>query len=461
MQDSAVVAKRSLDCFLYSVYGEALPFRSHYESLEKAKAWGFKVSEHTRRVKSIRDVFDYINEWEKEREKLSFDIDGVVIKVNSYSQQNELGYTAKSPRWAISFKYKPQSASTKLLSISYQVGRTGSITPVANLEPVLLAGTTVKRASLHNADIIEKLDVRIGDTVFVEKGGEIIPKITGVDLKKRPHAAKQVRYITECPECGTKLVRKEEEANHYCPNESGCPPQIKGKIEHFTGRKAMNIEGFGGETVELLYREKLIKNAADLYSLKKENLVELERMGEKSAANLIEAIEKSKTIPFERVLFALGIRYVGDTVAKKLARHFKNMKGLSSASYKELIQANEVGEKIAESIINWFKEPSNRRLVSDLEKAGVCFEASEDLTTKKISDKLAGLTFVVSGVFEKFSREEIKRAIEQHGGKNTGSLSAKTSYLLAGSDSGPSKTEKAEKLKIKVIGEDEFVKMIS
>ncbi len=461
MQDSAVVSKRSLDCYLYSVYAGNMPFKTHYESIRMAKEWGFKVSDNLIKCASIEQVFDYIKEWNTGREHLDYDIDGVVIKVNSFDQQEELGYTAKSPRWAISYKFKAESASTKLLSISYQVGRTGAITPVANLEPVLLAGTTVKRASLHNADQIEKLGVCIGDIVYVEKGGEIIPKITGVDLSKRTNDCADTKYIDTCPECGTPLTRKEGESNHYCPNELGCPPQIKGKIEHFISRKAMNIEELGSKTIELLFNEGLVHNMADLYRLKKEQLLPLERMGDKSAKNIIQAIENSKNAPFERVLFALGIRFVGDTVAKKLSRHFKNIDNLQQATFEDLLQVDEIGERIAQSVIDFFAEKRNREIIERLKKAGLIFEINEDLATKNISNKLAGISFVVSGSFSKFSREDLKKAIEQHGGKNASSVSSKTNYIIAGEDMGPSKLEKARQLNIKIITEDDFIEMIS
>lgn len=461
MQDSAVVARRSLDCYLYSVYGENLPFKTHYESLRKAKEWGFKVSDNAIKCTSMQQVFDYIKEWNSGREHLQYDIDGVVVKVNSFDQQEELGYTSKSPRWAISYKFKAESASTKLLSIAYQVGRTGAVTPVANLEPVLLAGTTVKRASLHNADQIEKLGVCIGDIVYVEKGGEIIPKITGVDLSKRSDECVSTQYIDTCPECGTLLTRKEGEANHYCPNELGCPPQIKGKVEHFISRKAVNIEELGSKTIELLFNEGLVTNIADLYTLKKEQLLPLERMGDKSAENIITAIENSKNVSFERVLFALGIRFVGDTVAKKLARHFKNIDQLQQAGYEELLQVDEIGERIAQSVIAFFNEERNRAIINRLKSAGLTFEIKEDLATQNISNKLAGFSFVVSGSFTKFSREELKKAIEQHGGKNVSSVSSKTNYIVAGEDMGPSKLEKAKQLNISIITEDDFIRMIA
>lgn len=458
LQDSAEVAKRRLDCFLYALYGN-LNITSHVQGLTKAAQWGFKISPHHKLCKTLKEVFVFIDEWEKEREKLEYDIDGIVIKVNNYRQQEELGFTAKSPRWAISYKYKAQSASTVLNSVSYQVGRTGAITPVANLEPVLLAGTVVKRASLHNADQIEKLDIRVGDTVFVEKGGEIIPKITAVDVSKRNEKSAHLHYITHCPECGTLLVRKEGEAQHYCPNETGCPPQLKGKLVHFTSRKAMNMDGLGAETIELLFEKGLVRNIADIYDLKKEQLVVLDRMGEKSANNILEALQKTKEIPFERVLFALGIRYVGDTVAKKVARYFGSYQRIEQATIQELIEAPEVGEKIAESIFTFVHINANAEIAKRLAIAGLQMEVKQD-ENNPTGDKLKGLSFVVTGVFEKFEREELKRMIENNGGKNSSAVSSKTSFLLAGSDCGPSKLEKAEKLKVKIISEDDLIKML-
>ncbi len=508
MQDSSVVAKRNLDCYFYFVYGENLGFKTHYDVLKKAKQWGFKISEHAVKCKNIAGVFDYIKEWNTERHHLPFDTDGVVIKVNSLAQQHELGFTAKSPRWAISYKFKAESVSTKLLSISYQVGRTGAITPVANLKPVLLAGTTVKRASLHNADQIEKLDIRVGDTVFVEKGGEIIPKITAVDLSKRERNSKPVEYISRCPVCNTKLERKEEEANHYCPNELGCPPQIRGKIEHFISRKAMDIDSLGEGKVEMLYDNGLIKTPADLYKLKYDDMIGLksppapqrgvappppkggntsklkldqrdgvlaspsfggvgEAVGrgasslqEKSVQKILAGIENSKEIPFERVLYAIGIRYVGETVARKLALYFKNMDALMNASLEELVNVQEIGERIAESVLDFFKDNRNKKIVEDLRKAGLKMEMDASSVLKKLSRKLEGLSFVVSGTFSNFSRDEIKEVIEQHGGKNQSGVSAKTNYLLAGDEPGPSKVEKAKKLNVAILEEKEFVKMI-
>lgn len=459
MQDSSVVAKRRLDCYLYSMYGDNLPFTTHYESFMKAKEWGFKVPPFIARCTSLEEVFAFIDRWDTERTKLEFDIDGVVIKVNSYEQQRQLGLTAKSPRWAIAYKFKAETASTILEKITYQVGRTGAITPVANLRPVLLAGTTVKRASLHNADIIEKLDVREGDTVFVEKGGEIIPKIVGVDLDRRPAGLESTQYITHCPECNTELVRNEGEALHYCPNESGCPPQIKGRMEHFISRRAMNIDSLGGETIDQLYHSGLIRDFTDLYDLTKEQLLKLERMGDKSATNLVQGIEASREVPFERVLFALGIRHIGETIARKLAHYFKNIDNLIKASHEQLLEADEVGDKIAGSILEYFGNENNVLIIEKLKQKGLKFELSEEHLANT-SDKLKGKSFVVSGKFSKFSRDEMKKAIEQNGGKNVGSISGKTDYVIAGDDMGPAKLEKATKLGVKIIDEEKFIKAL-
>ncbi len=461
MQDSSEVAKRKLDCFLYAMYGENLPYASHHESMDHAKTWGFKISEHRRLCTNIDEVLEYIHHWDAEREKLPFDIDGVVIKVDSYRQQEELGFTAKSPRWAISYKFKAESVSTILESVSYQVGRTGAITPVANLKPVQLAGTTVKRASLHNADQIAKLDLHIGDTVFVEKGGEIIPKITGVDENARPTGADPVGFISFCPECDTRLVREDGEAQHYCPNELGCPPQIIGRIEHFTSRKAMNLDGMGSETIDLLFRAELIKDIADIYRLKKDQIAGLERRGDKSAQNIIDGIEASKQVPFERVLYAIGIRYVGDTVARKLARKFGTMDALMAADMDALQNTPEVGEKIAASVYGFFRAPEKRELVEKLRSAGLRFALSAEEIPVTLSQKLNGMTIVVSGTFDKYGRDELKKLIEQHGGKNGSSITKKTTYLLAGHDSGPSKLEKATELGVKVLTEDEFSALIN
>ncbi|MDX1428563.1 MAG: NAD-dependent DNA ligase LigA, partial [Salegentibacter mishustinae] len=419
----------------------------------------FKVPPEAELKNSIAEVLDYVNYWDQHRHDLPYETDGVVVKVNSFDQQDELGYTAKSPRWAMAYKFKAEQESTRLNKITYQVGRTGAITPVANLEPVQLAGTTVKRASLHNADQIEKLDVREGDTVFVEKGGEIIPKIVGVDFTKRDPETPETKYAETCPVCDSELIRKEGEAQHYCPNYNGCPPQIIGRIQHFISRKAMDIEGLGGETVALLVNANLITNYADLYTLKKEDVLPLERMAEKSAENLIRGIEKSKEIPFERVLFALGIRYVGETVAKKLAKHYKSIDALASASTEDLTAVDEIGERIAESVTDFFASEENRKIVQRLKDYGLQLEiAAEELENQ--SDLLEGNTFVISGVFEKVSRNELKKMIEDNGGKVSGSISGKTDYLVAGENMGPSKLAKAEKLGTKIVSEDEFLKML-
>lgn len=459
MQDSAEVAKRNLDCYFYALYGEDLSVNSHYEALLKAKRWGFKISPHMAKCRGIDSVFEFIREWEKGREELSFDIDGVVIKVNDYGLQEELGFTAKSPRWAIAYKYKAATVSTRLNSVVYQVGRTGAITPVANLEPVLLAGTMVKRASVYNADQIEKLGLHDQDTVFVEKGGEIIPKITGVDLSKRKHGSKPVVFITMCPECNTRLIRTENESLHYCPNEMECPPQIKGRIAHFTSRKAMNLEGLGSETIELFYNSGLIRNVADLFELKKEQISGLDRMGDKSAGNILEGLEKSKQVPFERVLYAIGIRYVGDTVAKKLALHFKNIDNLMAASREQLLEAPEVGDKIAGSIMNFFQSQENLKILQRLKAHGLRFEVDEK-KVKGAGTKLKGLTFVVTGTLSRFKRDEIKEVIELNGGKAASSVSSKTNFVLAGEDPGANKIEKAKEVHVKIINETEFIRML-
>ncbi|MEI2760046.1 MAG: NAD-dependent DNA ligase LigA [Bacteroidia bacterium] len=458
LQDSSEVARRKLDCFLYALYGD-FDFSTHYDGLKMAAQWGFKISEHYRLCNSINEVLIFIEAWKLKRESLPFDIDGIVIKVNNFRQQEELGFTAKSPKWAIAYKYKAESATTILTNVVYQVGRTGAITPVANLKPVLLAGTTVKRASLHNADQILKLDLHLQDTVFVEKGGEIIPKITGIDISMRQNGALPVNYITHCPECGTELIRQDGEANHYCPNENGCPPQIKGRLVHFTSRKAMNIDGLGVETIDQLVEANLLKNVADIYQLKSEQLLQLERMGEKTVSNLLEAIEKSKKVPFERLLFALGIRFVGDTTAKKLARHFGSYFKISQATLEELVQTPEVGDKIASSIFDFVHHEANIKMVEQLQQAGLLFEL-DAAAMQEAGTKLKGLSFVITGVFQKFERDKLKETIEINGGKVSGSLSAKTSYLLAGSDCGPAKLEKAEKLKINIISEDDFLNML-
>ncbi|MEO2060957.1 MAG: NAD-dependent DNA ligase LigA [Mesonia sp.] len=459
LQDSAEVSKRPLDCLLYSIVGENLPFSTQFEGLQKARDWGFKVPQEAELATSTDAVMKYLEYWDEHRHDLPYETDGVVIKVNNLNQQDELGYTAKSPRWAMAYKFKAEQALTKLEKITYQVGRTGAITPVANLAPVQLAGTIVKRASLHNADQIEKLDVREGDEVFVEKGGEIIPKIVAVDFTKRDPDSEPTNYISECPECGTELVRKEGEAQHYCPNYNHCAPQIIGRIQHFISRKAMDIEGLGGETVALLVRENLIENYADLYELKKEQILPLERMAEKSAENLINGIQQSKEVPFERVLFALGIRYVGETVAKKLTKHYKTIEAIEAASQEDLVSVDEIGEKIAESVVDFFAVEENRAIVNRLKSHGLQLAISEEELAGQ-TDKLNGNTFVISGVFEKVSRSDLKKMIEANGGKVTGSISAKTNYLVAGENMGPSKLAKAEKLGTHIISEDEFLAMV-
>ncbi len=459
-QDSKAVAARNLNAFLYNVMAENSAITNHYDAVMKAKSWGFKVSEHIKKCGSLDEVKEYIHHWEKKRFDLDFETDGIVIKVNGYDQQNTLGSTAKSPRWAIAFKYPPESATTILQEITFQVGRTGSITPVANLKPVQLAGTTVKRASLHNADIIAELGLRIGDMVFVEKGGEIIPKITGIDLSKRDPHSKEFHYITHCPECNTELVRKEGEANHYCPNEDGCKPQILGKLVHFISRKAMNIDSLGEKTIELFVEKGLVKNVADFYILKYDDIIQLEGFKEKSTQNILEGIQKSKEIPFPRLLFGLGIRYVGETVAKKLASAFKNIDAIIQSTAEELSAVDEIGGKIAESVVAHFKKDSNVHLIDRLKSYGLQFEASVDshITT---STKLAGLIFVYSGTFSKVSRDELEELIVNNGGKKSGSVSKKTSYLVAGDKMGPEKRKKAEELGVKIITEDEFLALIN
>jgi DNA ligase (NAD+) len=457
LQDSSEVAKRPLECLLYFIVGNNLPFQTQFEGLQAARNWGFKVPSQAKLAKNMLEVLDYISYWDVHRHDLPYETDGVVIKVNSLQHQDELGYTAKSPRWAIAYKFKSEQVSTRLNSISYQVGRTGAITPVANLEPVQLAGTIVKRASLHNADQIEKLDIRVGDIVFVEKGGEIIPKIIAV--AQRGNETEPTKYITHCPECQTELERKEGEANHYCPNFYGCPPQIIGRIQHYITRKAMDIEGLGGETVALLYQNGLVKNYADLYDLKIEQILPLERMAQRSAENLINGIEKSKEVPFERVLYALGIRYVGETVAKKLAKHYKSIDAIANASLMDLILVDEIGEKIAQSVIEFFENPENRSTVDRLKNVGVQLTLDESKSTV-VSNRLEGKTFVVSGVFEKFSRDDLKKAIEDNGGKVGSSISAKTNFVIAGENMGPAKLEKASQLKVPIISEEDFLGMI-
>ncbi len=459
MQDSTEVAKRKLDCFVYYLLGEEIDVATHSEAIAKLESWGFKVSPTYKKCKDVSEVLKYIHHWEHHRHDLPLETDGVVIKVNSLAQQRALGFTAKNPRWAIAFKYKSESISTQLISITYQVGRTGAITPVAELKPVLLAGTTVKRASLHNANEIIRLDLRIGDHVFVEKGGEIIPKVTGVDLSQRNAKARPVEYITHCPECGTKLIRQEGEASHYCPNEKGCPPQIKGRIEHFIQRKAMDIDSLGERTIAQLFALGLVKSPADLFDLKKEDILKLEGFKELSTQNLLSGIENSKTGPFASVLFGIGIRYVGKTVAEKLARHFRSMDILAKATYDELVAAPEVGEKIAQSLVEFFSNPINLKEVERLKKAGLQFQSNEK-EPEKISDVLASKSFVISGVFEKYERDQLKEVIQANGGRVVSSVSAKVDYLLAGENMGPAKLEKAEKLGVKIISEKEFGKML-
>jgi DNA ligase (NAD+) len=474
MLDSAHVAKRPLDCYLYNLLGDALPFDNHYDNIMKAREWGLKISTYTAKCKNISEILDFINYWDKTRDDLPFEIDGVVIKVNSIAQQEALGNTAKSPRWAISYKFKAEQVSTRLISIDYQVGRTGAITPVANLEPVPLAGTIVKRASLHNADIIQKLGLRTGDWVYVEKGGEIIPKIISVDTHKRMPHAQPVQYIKNCPECGTRLIRKEGEANHYCPNEAGCPPQIKGKLEHFISRKAMNIDSLGEGKIEMLYDNGRVYDIADLYTLSYEQLFGLEKtyaatddkkerkisFKEKTAENILQGVKKSKEILFPRVLFALGIRYVGETVAKKLAQHYRDIDHLIRADFYELILVDEIGDKIAESIINFFRSEKNLTILKRLKDSGLQFKMrSEDLD--HISDKLKDKSIVVSGIFSRFSRIELKKLIEEHGGKNVSGVSANTDFLLAGANMGPKKLEKAKELGVHIISENQFLELIS
>ena len=460
LQDSAEVAKRPLDCLLYQMVTSERKYKTHFESLENARKAGFKVPETISLATSIDEVFEFVNYWDSKRHYLPYETDGVVIKVNNLQQQEELGYTAKAPRWAIAYKFKAEQVSTVLNEITYQVGRTGAITPVANLEPVQLAGTIVKRASLHNADQIEKLDIRVGDTVFVEKGGEIIPKIIAVDFTKRPQNSIPTKYATNCPECNTALVRTAGDAKHYCPNEFGCAPQITGRIQHFISRKAMDIDGLGGETVDLLRKEGLIENYADLYDLKVEQIIPLERMAEKSAQNMIEGIEKSKEIPFEKVLFALGIRFVGETVAKKLAKHFKSIDNLMAADFETLIAVDEIGDRIAQSIIDFSNDLGNIQLINRLKSCGVQLQVSAE-SLENQTDKLNGNIFVVSGVFHRLSRNELKKAIEDNGGKVSSSISKKTTYIVAGDNMGPSKLAKAQDLGITIISEQDFIDMIN
>ena len=462
MQDSKVVAERGLDCFLYGVYGTGNIRPGHYEMVEKVADWGFKIPKNENRyiekVDSLEGVMEFIHYWNEERKNLPFEIDGIVIKVNDYYLQEELGFTAKSPRWAIAYKFKAERVETILESVQYQVGRTGAITPVANLKPVQLGGTTVKRASLHNADQIEKLDLHLLDSVYVEKGGEIIPKIVGVNLAERQSNARKIEFISTCPECATELVRTEGEAQHYCPNETGCPTQMKGKLEHFISRKAMNIDGLGAETVDALFEKGLVRNCADLYDLTFHQVVELERMADKSANNLIAGVEASKVIPFERVLFGLGIRFVGETVAKKLAFALKNIDAIMQSNFDGLIAIDEIGDKIAMSIIAYFEDPKSIELINRLKDKGLQFEVEEKAVA---SNKFEGMAFVVSGVFNAFSRDELKEVIVSNGGKNVGSISAKTTFVVAGDKMGPAKLQKATDLGVRILTEDEFIELLN
>ena len=459
LQNSSVVASRKLDAYLYYLLGENLPADGHYENMQAASGWGFKVSDIMRKCATLEEVLEFIRYWDVERKNLPVATDGVVLKVNSARQQRNLGYTAKSPRWAIAYKFQAERACTRLNMVTYQVGRTGAITPVANLDPVQLSGTVVKRASLHNADIIEGLDLHIGDMVYVEKGGEIIPKIVGVDMDARFMVGDKIRFIDKCPECGSPLTRYEGEAAHYCTNDTACPPQIKGKIEHFVSRKAMNIDGLGSETIDQFYQEGLIHTIADLYSLKAPDIARLERMGKKSALNIMEGIRVSKEVPFERVLFALGIRFVGETTAKTLAKAFRSIDKLASASLDDLMQVDEIGARIAESIIRYFADEKNWEQIERLREAGVQLEM-EELDLSEYTDKLAGKSIVISGVFTHHSRDEYKEIIEKNGGKNVGSISKKTSFILAGDNMGPAKLEKANKLGVPIMNEEDFLKLI-
>ena len=460
LQDSKIVAERTLDSFLYGVYGDDLQLNGHFESVQAAGSWGFKVPTSDNnfivRTDSIAGIMDFIHFWNEKRQNLPFEIDGVVIKVDNYEQQRRLGFTAKSPRWAIAYKFKTERVETRLNSVTYQVGRTGAITPVANLEPIQLGGTTVKRASLHNLDQIEKLGLCNSDYVYVEKGGEIIPKIVGVNETRRANST-LIEFPAECPECRANLIRREGEAQHYCPNEIACPPQIKGKIEHFIGRKAMNIEGLGAETVDQLFENGLLNNAADLYDLTFDKLIVLDRMAEKSVENLLNGLEESKKIPFERVLFAVGIRFVGETVAKKLAKHFKSIDNIKNAKFDELLEAEEIGEKIAISIQQYFLDEGNQSIIERLRESGLQMEVIEK---EAVSDTFNGMSFVVSGVFLSFSRDELKELIESNGGKNVSSISSKTDYVVAGENMGPSKLKKATDLGIKILSEDDFIKLL-
>lgn len=459
LQDSTEVAKRPLDCLLYTLITDDVKYSTHFESLEKARQLGFKVPKESKLLKNMDEVLEFIEYWNIHRHHLPYETDGVVIKVNNLHYQDELGYTAKSPRWAIAYKFKAEQVSTKLNSISYQVGRTGAITPVANLDPVQLAGTIVKRASLHNADQIQKLDIRVNDTVFVEKGGEIIPKIVGVDTTRRPENSQKTAYITHCPECATLLIRNTGEANHYCPNFYGCPPQIIGRMQHYISRKAMDIEGLGGETIALLFNNNLVRNYADLYDLTVDQLLPLERMARKSADNLVNGVEASKQVPFERVLYALGIRYVGETVAKKLAKHYKTIDALRNATLLDLLLVDEIGERIAQSVMDFFQNQNNIEIIEKLKDVGVQLEIIEN-NNPNATSILEGKTFVVSGVFTKFNRDDLKKAIEDNGGKVGSSISAKTHYVIAGDNMGPAKLEKATKLNVAIISEDDFIAML-
>ncbi|MGE5418986.1 MAG: NAD-dependent DNA ligase LigA [Chloroflexota bacterium] len=456
--DTRIVASRSLTCMIYFLLSEDLPHDTHYDNLMKTKQWGFNVADSMKLCRNIDEVFAFVSHWDTERKKLPFDIDGVVIKVNSLRQQEELGFTAKSPRWAIAYKFKAETASTKLKSVVFSVGRTGTVTPVANLEPVFLSGSTVKRATLHNADQIAILDLHLNDIVFVEKGGEVIPKIVGVDVTARDENSKRIEFVTNCPECGTALVKNEGEANHFCPNYLHCPPQIKGRIEHFIGRRAMNIEGLGEETVDLLFSRKMIRTFADLYDLKKEDLVPLERMGEKSASNIISSIMKSVNVPYPRVLYALGIRHVGETVAKTVAKKFRNIDDLMNAALGDIMAVHEIGPKIAASIVAYFADNDNKEVIDRLKAAGVTL--SDSSVAGKSGESLAGKTIVISGTFEKHSRDEYKEIIENNGGKNSSSISGSTSFILAGENMGPAKKEKASELGIPLVDENEFLKII-
>jgi DNA ligase (NAD+) len=472
LQDSAEVAKRNLDCYLYYMPGDNPGFSNHYQNLEKAREWGLKIPSYIEIAHSINDIINFINKWDKERKNLPFDIDGVVIKVNDYTQQHELGFTAKSPRWAIAYKFKAEKVCTRLRSVSFQVGRTGAVTPVANLQPVQLAGTVVKRASLHNEDIIQGLDLMLGDWVYVEKGGEIIPKIVGVATEKRDSFMQPVTFPELCPECQTPLQRKEGESAHYCPNEKGCPPQIKGKLEHFISRKAMNIDSLGEGKIEILFDNKLVNSPADLYSLSKDKILGLEKIirtednktkklsfQAKTVDNILNGLAKSKDVPFERILFAVGIRYVGETVAKKLARHFKTIDNIKLATYDELVTAEEIGDKIAESILAWFSDPYNLELIEKLRASGLQFE--NPTTEAPVSDILKGKSIVVSGVFSSFTRQQIEGMVEEHGAKLVSSVSKKTDFIVAGENMGPSKLQKAQELSIRIVSEKEFLEMVN